>query len=247
MIRKISFFIVLVATLPLAFSQSSNGKPCRAEPTVKDYDGNVYNTVQIGRQCWLRENLRTTHYVDGTLIERGSGRMSGTIPYRFFPNNDADNVKTYGYLYNWVAVMHGSQSSNQNSSGVQGICPKGWHVPSEAEWQQLIKLTGIKHNKRWVVFDVLRLCDNNGDINNNLGYVDKKICNSTGLSLRFAGAFLGYYYTFGKSMAFWSSTEKQSNNYAAFLFIDKHAHVDDKESLDFLSKSNALSVRCLRD
>ena len=47
------------------------------------------------------------------------------------------NVPAYGYLYNWAAVMHGAESSEANPSGVQGICPKGWHVPSDKEWTQL--------------------------------------------------------------------------------------------------------------
>ena len=114
---------------------------CPGMPTVTDYDGNVYNTVQIGNQCWMRENLRTTHYADGTLIPSGT-TVSTTDPYRYAPNGDASNVPAYGYLYNWPAVMHGAASSSANPSGVQGICPAGWHVPSDAEWTQLTDYVG---------------------------------------------------------------------------------------------------------
>ena len=105
--------------------------------TVTDYDGNVYHTVEIGQQCWLKENLRTTHYADGSIIPVGT-ELSETTAYRYYPNDNSANVPIYGYLYNWTAVMHGAASSSANPSGVQGICPEGWHVPSEAELTQLI-------------------------------------------------------------------------------------------------------------
>ncbi len=105
--------------------------------TVTDYDGNVYHTVEIGQQCWMKENLRTIHYADGSIIPVGT-ELSETTAYRYYPNDNSANVPIYGYLYNWAAVMHGAASSNANPSGVQGICPEGWHVPSGAEWMQLI-------------------------------------------------------------------------------------------------------------
>ena len=114
---------------------------CSGSPTVTDYDGNVYQTVQIGNQCWMKENLRTTHYADGTTIPLGTS-TSTTTSYRYNPNNDANNVPTYGYLYNWTAVMNGAGSSIATPSGVQGVCPTGWHVPSDAEWTQLTDYVG---------------------------------------------------------------------------------------------------------
>ena len=102
--------------------------------TVTDYDGNVYHTVRLGEQCWMRENLRTTHYADGTAIATTSG-TSETVPY-YYQHNSL-NVVQFGLYYNWTAVMNGAESSNTNPSGVQGICPDGWHVPSAAEWLEL--------------------------------------------------------------------------------------------------------------
>ena len=104
--------------------------------TLSDIDGNMYNTVQIGNQCWMKENLRTTHYSDNTAISHGVS-LSSDVPYYYYPDSSYYNVSTYGLLYNWKAVMHSSSSSTINPSGVQGICPNGWHVPSEAEWVQL--------------------------------------------------------------------------------------------------------------
>ena len=114
---------------------------------VTDIDGNIYDAVQIGNQVWMAENLRTTKYADGTAIPMGTS-TSATTAYCYAPgsnqNNEENmgNVARYGYLYNWPAVMHGASSSASNPSGVQGVCPTGWHVPSDAEWTQLTNYVG---------------------------------------------------------------------------------------------------------
>ena len=109
---------------------------------VTDVDGNSYDAVLIGDQVWMAENLRTTRFPDGMDIPLGT---TGSIsPCRFVPGNGQSNEENsgnearFGYLYNWPAVMYGDSSSSANPSGVQGICPSGWHVPSSAEWSQLI-------------------------------------------------------------------------------------------------------------
>lgn len=104
---------------------------------VQDYDGNWYHAVILGNQVWLTENLRTTHYSDGTAIEYGGGNSSDSTPYYYHPRGNAANDKEYGLLYNFAAVMNGASVSETNPSGVQGIAPTGWHVPSSAEWNQL--------------------------------------------------------------------------------------------------------------
>ena len=126
-------------TFALLFPVASpfDSLPCSAERFITDFDNNIYNTVQIGNQCWMRENLRTTHYANGDTILEGGELLSESQPYRYTPHNDVNTISTYGYRYNWNAVMHGANSSETNPSGVQGICPDGWHVPSIAEWQQL--------------------------------------------------------------------------------------------------------------
>ncbi|MFH0999803.1 MAG: FISUMP domain-containing protein, partial [Bacteroidota bacterium] len=96
-----------------------------------DYNGNFYPAVQIGNQIWMKENLKSIHYSDGSTI-------SGVYAY----DNNESNVATYGRLYTWAAVMNGAGSSNDNPSGVQGVCPDGWHVPSDAEWTQLTDYLG---------------------------------------------------------------------------------------------------------
>ena len=118
-----------------------DAQTCPGADAVTDYDGNIYRTVQIGNQCWMKENLRTTHYADGAVIPAGNA-PSNTTAYRYPPQGHESEVTIYGYLYNWIAVMHGDSASNLNPSGVQGICPNGWHVPSRTEWEQLQSYVG---------------------------------------------------------------------------------------------------------
>ena len=113
-----------------------DGLACPGMPNVTDIDGNTYNTVAIGQQCWMKENLRTTKCADGTSISLCTS-SSSTNRCRYYPGGSNSNLNAYGYVYNWPAVMYGCQSSTANPSGVQGLCPDGWHVPSNQEWTQL--------------------------------------------------------------------------------------------------------------
>ena len=111
--------------------------------TVTDYDGNVYNTVSIGSQVWMKENLRTTHYADGTPILHVTGDSNWDTldvtdkAYCYYDDDSATNADTYGALYTWAAAMNGAASTTNNPSGIQGVCPTGWHLPSDAEWTEL--------------------------------------------------------------------------------------------------------------
>ena len=118
--------------------------------TLIDIDDNKYATLLLGSQCWMKQNLRTTHFADGTEIPKGGISSSSYIqPFYYEPDS---NIATYGRLYNWVAAMHGSPSSSANPSGVQGVCPDGWHLPSDAEWTQLTS---------FVASDSANVCDGN--------------------------------------------------------------------------------------
>jgi uncharacterized protein (TIGR02145 family) len=102
---------------------------------VKDADGNIYNTVTIGTQVWMKENLKTTKYNDGTDIpnvtDNATWAALTTPAFSWYANNQATYKDTYGALYNWYAV-------SSTTNGDKNICPQGWHVPTDDEWTQLI-------------------------------------------------------------------------------------------------------------
>ncbi len=110
--------------------------------TVTDIDLNVYQTVQIGDQIWMAENLKTTRYADGSDIPLVEGSvewdaLTATGKAYCWYDNSTTNRDIYGGLYTWSAAMNGAASSEANPSGVQGVCPDGWHLPSDAEWKEL--------------------------------------------------------------------------------------------------------------
>jgi len=110
-----------------------------------DADGNHYAVVTIGTQTWMAENMK---YLPEVV---GPGTVSNTTPYYYVYGYNgtvvADakataNYTIYGVIYNWPAAMAGSGSSSSNPSGAQGVCPAGWHLPSDAEWTQLADYLG---------------------------------------------------------------------------------------------------------
>ena len=130
-------------------------KPFTCGSTLTDIDGNEYGTLQLGSQCWMQQNLRTTHFADGTEIPLSTSTAPSSSPRRYASGSwSNDDLNAYGYLYNWAAAMHGSASSSANPSGVQGACPDGWHLPSDAEWTQLTS---------FVASDPDNVCGNNPD------------------------------------------------------------------------------------
>jgi uncharacterized protein (TIGR02145 family) len=114
---------------------------------IADIDGNIYNTVLIGTQVWMKENLKTTKYSDGTQIPQvktNASWMSIGINDKAlcYYNDDAPNGNIYGALYTWSAAVNGLTGSASNPSGIQGVCPTGWHLPSDLEWTALSTYLG---------------------------------------------------------------------------------------------------------
>lgn len=114
---------VLLLTLPVNL--------VRGQDVVKDYDGNVYKMVKAGSQTWMAENLKATHFSNGQAIpnvkEKKQWDSLSTAAYCDI-SNDPKRSEVPGRLYNWYAV-----------ADQRNVCPSGWHVPSEAEWQVLVK------------------------------------------------------------------------------------------------------------
>ncbi|MDP4208352.1 MAG: fibrobacter succinogenes major paralogous domain-containing protein [Bacteroidota bacterium] len=109
-------------------------KTADASAVVTDYDGNVYNIVTIGTQVWMAENLRTTHYRDGSPIAKVIDNISwGTLKTGAYCNykNDTTVSAIYGRLYNFYAVVD-----------TRNLCPTGWHIPTTDEWKTLFTFLG---------------------------------------------------------------------------------------------------------
>ena len=253
---------------------TGDAQPCAGAETVTDYDGNVYVTVKIGNQCWMRENLKTTHFSDGTPVPVSQQATSWTVAYSYYPHAQSSTANTYGLLYNWSAAMNGASSSGTNPSGVQGVCPSGWHLPSYNEWRQLASY--ISGNPAYLCDTVPGVLSarNGKALADVTGWnTSDEYCvvgneqsqnNSTGFSARPAGYLdVTYdnshssYQMFHEGAAFWSSTQFiESGTYAVRAYIAGLLH-----NLDYLMlnenahafynvaelKNCALSVRCVKD
>lgn len=127
------FFILLCISITISCKKDNDD--CNCPATVTDIDGNIYNTVLIGNQCWLRENLRTTKYNDGTSIPNVTDSIAWinltTGGYCYNNNtNNSNLINTYGCLYNGYAIKTGK------------LAPTGWHVPTDEEWTELTDYLG---------------------------------------------------------------------------------------------------------
>jgi uncharacterized protein (TIGR02145 family) len=219
--------------------------PCPGTPTLTDYDGNVYNTVLIGNQCWMKENLNTTRTSNGNYITR------------YCYGNNPVNCDNYGGLYTWATLMNGAASSSGNPSGVQGICPNGWHVPSDAEWTQLTdylinNYVDINSNN---VGNKLKSCRQvnsplGGDCSTSLhprweSNATHYGTNDFGFSALPGGMYYsGYFDDLGAYSWWWSSTE-----YSSFDAWARRIYCNNGSVYGYydLSKSYGFSVRCVRD
>lgn len=117
--------------------------PCPGTPTVTDDEGNVYNTVLIGSQCWMAENLN----IGTTIYSTTGGKLQtdNSIIEKYCYNNILSNCLIYGGLYEWDEMMQYNPSDNQLIGTTQGICPEGWHLPTDEEWKSLERYLGMSH------------------------------------------------------------------------------------------------------
>lgn len=194
--------------------------------SVKDAEGNVYEVIQVGEQTWFKDNLNTTKFNDGSsipavhnpsdwfaLVSPGWTNYQGSSAY-----NSID-----GKFYNWYAVNTGK------------LCPKGWHVPTEAEWKALIDYLGgenIAGGKMKQTF--LWEAPNRG------------ADNSSGLEARPVGfkEVNGISDGKGKVSYWWSATEKQAFSTASSVllnYLSASAFRSDE------SKKRGHCVRCIKD
>lgn len=130
---------LLMISIVLVFLAASCKKENDDPITITDIDGNVYNTLTIGKQLWIKENLKVTKLNDGSNIQLVENNQSwtglATPGYCWNNNNEAQYKDVFGALYNFYAVKTGK------------LCPAGWHVPSDNEWKQLEMSIGMSQSE----------------------------------------------------------------------------------------------------
>ena len=224
-----------ISNLTVSVDEIVIDRSCPGTPTVTDEEGNTYGTVLIGTQCWMAESLRSTY------------RGSYTVQNVMYPNSDATLAATYGLLYQWADVMAGASSSSANPSGVQGLCPNNWHVPSRAEWSELVTTVqgifgssytakALAHKDGWQSY---------GSYSSYPSY-QTQLNNGTGFGWRPSGCYdvnnetIDYY---GVAAHCWTTTESGSSNaYRAKISNDSYS-VDQTTR----SKENGFQLRCVKD
>jgi uncharacterized protein (TIGR02145 family) len=206
--------------------------------TLSDYDGNVYNTVQIGSQCWMKQNLATTHFSDGTGLNDGANSPvdeCGPIePYWFVYNNEISYKSTYGLLYNWNAAMKGEQSTNSNPSGVQGICPVGWHLPSKSEWISLTNYLGGQN----ICGGSLKETGTDHWLTPNIGATNESGFTALPGGIRFSVTDFNFLGSMGN---WWSSTQ------CAYTWVVSIGNESTYVGISVFQERIGISVRCIKD
>jgi len=208
----------------VSFTTQSNTQPT----TVTDADGNIYNTVTIGNQTWMRENLKTTKYRDGssiTNITSNSSWTSNTSGAYCNYDNNSTNANLYGRLYNWYAVNNSKK-----------ICPAGWHVPTHAEWTTLTNYLGGES----VAGGKLKMTGTTYWSSPNTGAT-----NSSGFTALPGGGrnYLGTYGGINNFGNFWSSTSYNSTEaYYRYLRSD-----GSNVTNGYVDMNTGLCIRCIKD
>jgi len=199
--------------------------------TVSDVDGNNYNTVQIGAQCWTQSNLKVSKYRNGDNIPTG---LSNTAwenttagAYAIF-NNDPVNDGLYGKLYNHYAV-----------TDTRGLCPTGWHVPTDGEWTTLETFLGGSSVAGGTLKSTATQPTPGGWLSPNTGAT-----NSSGFSAGPGGLRFGYgdFGNVGNFGDWWSSSLSGPSAWNRILSFN-----DGGIFRNFINRASGFSVRCLRD
>lgn len=193
---------------------------------VRDCDGNRYRTLKLNGKRWMAENLRTTRYADGQPVSRGDVMSADTTgAYYFDYGQNRDTIRKYGLLYNWMAAMRDTSTTQTH---VQGVCPNGWHLPDDAEWKKLIEGCAA-----------LRRLSKTPTFNKNMRLIKRFAQPPRG----------GYLYPedyakVGKESYWWSSTPSD-NGFATGRYLDDYSYPC--PYVCFGKVYNGYSVRCVQD
>lgn len=208
-----------------------------SQGTVTDKEGNVYSTIVIGSQTWMAENLRSTKYSDGSSIPQDG---------YYFYNNDISNKNTHGVLYTWDIAMKGEAASNSVPSNRQGVCPQGWHIPSDEEWKILEQFIGMPQSE--LNNSGLRGTNQGGKLKSTNSQMwvspNSDATNQFGFNAFASGFYFnGAFYSLGYNSIFWSTSINNSNtSWFRTLSNDNGKIIRGNNN-----KQNGFSVRCVKN
>lgn len=219
-----------------AFQFASN-IPCPGIESV-DYGGQVYNTVQIMSQCWLKENLNI-----GEMIMNNEEPDDNSVIEKYCLENKVDSCGLYGGFYQWNELM---KYTNENK---QGICPDGWHIPDDEEWKILEGAVDTQFGIGNPVWDndLYRGTDAGTNLKSDyLWHNDGHGTDAFGLKVLPNGykGTDGFFYNQYRETFFWTSTKSTNENawYRYFGYSKQNIRRDDNNE-----KERAYSVRCIKD
>ena len=209
---------------------------------LSDYDGNNYTSIIIGGKEWMAENLKVTHYPNGDLIplvtdNTAWGNLAANNTedaYTYYNNNANGEADTYGSLYTYAAAI-GDNWARDNTAN-QGVCPDGWHLPTDVEWLELETYLGTNAGSKLAGYATL-WSDGNLDQSIDFG--------TSGFSALPSGIRdnNGTFYFFGVNSFWWSASENDSSS-ATNRYLDFNNTTVYSNNYD---KSNGFSVRCLKN
>jgi len=216
--------------------QFATNIPCPGTPTV-EYEGQVYNTIQVFSQCWLKENLNV-----GTMIDGSQDQTNNQIIEKYCYNNLEDNCNTYGGMYQWNEMM-----KYKIQPGFQGICPTGWHIPTHEELKILEGEVDSQYGIGDPEWDFIgyRGYDAGTNLKTNSGWFYEgngtDLFGFSGLPGGFCDTNGSFLYV-GYTCYWWTSTE--NTNFAWYRNLD-YDKPEVSRFYDF--KGWGFSARCLRD
>lgn len=233
--KKYAIIILLSTVLQILSAQVAMiGLPCKEASSVKDHEGNIYRTVQLGSQCWMAENMHCRTSPTGkTWVHNPVFSVYNPVfkSYYITVKNS-----TYGNLYNWSAAMdlNINEYAYYNSNDKRrGICPLGWHLPSYQEWSSLLESLGGTRKAGAVMKSATTL------------WIDPVIADEvSGFEALPAGVYTedGLKHT-GNYAHYWSSTTyDRQNAWCCGIFS---YNKDSYNILDY--KCYGRSVRCIKD
>lgn len=227
-------FVLLMAT-----ACTSTVTPPVMGDNVTDVDGNVYQTVIIGTQTWMIENLKTTHYNDSTaipLVKDSAVWVNLNSPAYCWYNNDSVSYKeVYGALYNWYTVNTGK------------LAPKGWHIPTDADWTTLENEVSQYYFQSGSIAKILASTTHwQSSISSSAIGFDFKKNNSSGFSALPGGQRINNAYNFNKvdSIGTWWSSTSKTDSTALTLALQYNLSTVDRNNY---MKKSGLSIRCIKD